>query len=101
MRRDFSDGGHVDNRILVFERRYKPVEGVEVGDAVDFDVGREGGFGGGAGEDLDVAGESGVGVEGGEDGGTEVAGGLKGGLGVVIEEEISVVYPDDDDVFEN
>lgn len=40
-------------------------------------MGWEGGLGGGAGEDLDVAREAGIGVEGGEDGGTEVAGGLR------------------------
>lgn len=68
---------------MVFESRDELVEGIGVGDAVDFDVGREGGFGGGAGEDFDVACEAGVGVEGGEDGGTEVAGGLeKGALGI-------------------
>lgn len=81
MRRDFSDGGHVDDGILVFESGDELVKGIGVGDAVDFDVGREGGFGGGAGEDLDVACEAWVGVEGGEDGGSEVAGGLEGLLG--------------------
>ena len=78
MRRDFGDGGHVDDGILVFKSGEELVEGIGVGDAVDLDVGREGGFGGGAGEDFDVACEAGVGVEGGEDGGTEVAGGLEG-----------------------
>ena len=78
VRRDFGDGGHVDDGILVFESGDELAKGIGVGDAVDFDVGREGGFGGGAGEDFDVACETGVGVEGGEDGGTEVAGGLEG-----------------------
>ena len=80
---DFSNRSHIDDSILVFERGDELVEGVRVGDAVDFDVGREGGFGGGAGEDFDVACEAGVGVEGREDGGTEVAGGLGGMSGIV------------------
>ena len=83
VRRDFSDGGHVDDCILVCESGDELVKGIGVGDTVDFDVGREGGFGGGAGEDLDVACEAGVGVEGGENGGTEIAGGLEGLLGRV------------------
>ena len=78
VRGDFSDGSHVDDSILVFESGDEFIEGVGVGDAVDFDVGWEGGFRRGAGEDFDVACEAGVGVEGGEDGGTEVAGGLRG-----------------------
>lgn len=45
---------------------------------MNFDMRWKGGFGGGAGEDFDVACEARVGVEGGEDGGTEVAGGLSG-----------------------
>ena len=73
----FGDGCHVDDGILVLERRDEFVEGIGVGDAVDLDVGREGSFGGGAGEDFDVACEAGVGVEGGEDGGAEITRGLK------------------------
>ena len=80
MRGDFRNGSHIDNSILVFESGDELVEGIGVGDAVDFDVGRECGFGGGAGEDFDVACEAGVGVEGREDGGTEIAGGLEGGV---------------------
>ena len=78
MRSDFSNGGHVDNSVLIFESGDELIEGIGVGDAVNFDVGREGGFGGGSREDFDVACKAGVGVEGGEDGGTEVAGGLGG-----------------------
>ena len=78
MRRDFSNGSHVDDSVLVFESGDELIERIGVRDVVDFDVGREGGFGGRAGEDLDVACEAGVGVEGGEDGRTEVAGGLAG-----------------------
>ena len=64
MRSDFGDGGHVDDCILVFERGDELVEGIGVGNAVDFDMGREGSFGGGAGEDFDVASEARIGVEG-------------------------------------
>lgn len=78
MRSDFSDGSHVDDSVLVFESGDELIEGIGVRDAVDFDVRREGGFGGGAGEDFNVACEAGVGVESGEDGRAEVAGGLRG-----------------------
>ena len=53
---------------------------------MDFDVGREGGSGGGAGEDFYVACEARVGVEGGEDRRTEVTGGLEGWSGIVNNE---------------
>ena len=80
MRGDFRNGSHIDNSILVFESGDELVEGIGVGDAVDLDVWRECGFGGGAGEDFDVACEARIGVEGREDGWTEIAGGLKGGV---------------------
>ena len=80
MRGDFRNGSHIDNSILVFESGDELIEGIGVGNAVDFDVGRELGFGRGTGEDFDVACEAGVGVEGREDGGTKIAGGLKGGV---------------------
>ncbi len=76
MGRDFGDGSHVDDCILVLESGDELVKGVGIGDVVDFDVGWEGGFGGRAGEDFNVACEARVGVEGGENGGTDVAGGL-------------------------
>ena len=78
MRGDFGNGSHIDNSILVFKSGDELVEGIGVGDAVDFDVGRECGRGGGVGEDFDVACEAGIGVEGREDGRTKIAGGLKG-----------------------
>ena len=80
VRGDFSNGGHINDSILVFESGDELVEGIGVGDAVDFDVGRECSCGGGAGEDFDVACEAGTGVEGREDGGTEIARGLGGGV---------------------
>ena len=43
---DFSNWRHIDDCILVFAGGRELVEGVGVGDAVDLDVGWEGGFGG-------------------------------------------------------
>ena len=78
---------------MVFESRDELVERIGVGDAVDFDVGWEGGFGGGAGEDFDVAGEAGIGVKSGEDGGTEVAGDLHGCQRLSTRDEVPLFTP--------
>ena len=76
MRSDFADRGHVDNCILVFESLDELVEGIRVGDTVDFDMGWKRSLGGSTREDFDVACKPRIGVEGGEDRGTEVARGL-------------------------
>lgn len=68
---------------------------------MNLDMGWEGSFGRGTGENFDIACEPRIGVEGGEDGRTEVAGGLKGVSGIVRGRRGGAFYPNDDDVLED